>query len=98
VSCAQHVCRGGLDRLGVAVAPPGDVSDAVGAGVESENPGNDVGDALGLGFLGAAVLDVLGVIFVGVQDDVRGLVKSGLAAWAGERSESSTTRRPSGSV
>ncbi|MFD0760433.1 hypothetical protein [Arthrobacter ulcerisalmonis] len=98
MSCAQHVCRGGLDRLGVAVAPPGDVADAVGAGVESENPGDDVGDALGLGFLGAAVLDVLGVIFLGVQDDVRGLVKSGLCGLGGGEVESSTTRRPSGSV
>lgn len=71
---AQYVGGGFLDGLGVSLAPSGHVADAVGAGVESENSGNDVGHALGLGLLDASVLDVFGGVLVGVQDDVRGLV------------------------
>ena len=43
---AQHIRRSGFDGVGVAFAPSGDVADAVGAGVQAENPGDDVGDAL----------------------------------------------------
>ncbi len=67
VQGGEHPAGGVLDGLGVSVAP-GDLADAVGAGVQAEQPGEHVGDRLGLCLLHTAVGDVLLGCFVGVPE------------------------------
>src|SRR5699024_8861395 len=69
---------GGLDLVGLAATPAGDVADAVGAGVEVVQPGDDVGDRFGFELAGGLVgfAGELALV-VGVQDGVRGLVDGG---------------------
>ena len=44
----QYTAGALADEGGVSLGPSGDVADAVGAGVESEDAGDHVSDALGL--------------------------------------------------
>ena len=79
-------------------SPSGDVADAVGAGVESEDPGDDVGDALGLGLhrvRGAAAYSAESSMRRADRTWAASWIIVFAAAWAGERSESTTTRASS---
>lgn len=86
VGCCQDSGGGLFDEFGFPFAPAGDVADAVVAGVQAQDAGDDVGDAFGFGFFDAAVFDVFGVVFGAMQDDVRGFMQRGFCCVCGAQS------------
>ena len=73
----EHLVGGGFDELDVGAGPVGDVGDRVGAGVDTEDVADDVGDGFGFDFdpvAGHAGFADLGV----VHQDVAEFVDLGL--------------------
>lgn len=77
----QYTAGALSDEVGVSLEPSGDVADAVGAGVESEDAGDHVSDALGLDLALSPVLVVLGGGDAGVHERV-GRSMIGAAIWS----------------